>query len=554
MRVAVALVRLQLLVILRAGVKSGRPRPSLRNSGRQLYVLAILAFFAWQAYRLAVTWVSENDAARGVVFVLFQPALTSIGSAAVLIIFFYAFTSLIGTLTDKGDLRLLLLAPVRPELVLGEKLLLTSLGFSGALLLVLPACYAVGSTVDVSPSYYIAVAAAILLLPVAPVSLGALILMGLLRQLPPARARTISTIVGTLLGIAFFAATQTARFSSGTTVPVLPAWLPSTWPGRFVAAVGLGDHADAVRYGLLTLAIAAALFVLAVLAAARVLAIGAAGYGEVSRGHRSRGPARPETVSRETPASSGYAIAVGGADVIRPVWWTILTRDVLTLRRDPQLLVAFLYPLLILGFNAYGIVSRGSGGRTSTAGGTTLVLLIIATLLLVNTTVPSLINREGKAIILLALAPLRTIDILAAKWIVAAVPPIVIVDVAAIGLCGYLGFPVNELVLIALSLAALVVAQSGATLAANIAWPKLDSTNPRRQASITGSIVGLLADTAIAVFFGAAIFLSLYTLHGLSAGLAAAVLFAGMGVVSAACGKVNAVLLRRLLYREDAPL
>lgn len=549
MAVLAALTRLQIRQLLRSGVSSGRPAPGLRSSGRVIYFLAILLFLGWLAYRLADSWVTQQTAARAVILLLFRPALTLLGSGAVLIIFLYAFARLIGAFTEDGDIRLLLLAPIRPEMVVGEKLLLTSLGFSAILLITIPACFAVGAALNVSPLYYLAVVVTILLLPVAPVSLGAVVLMGLLRWLPPHRARTISAMVGTLLGLVFFVGSQLARTSGSRTLPSPPAWLPSTWPARFVVDTGLGDGGAALRDGLLSLALAAGLFVLATGVAARVLATGSASYRDVGR-RRASGVSVVASPTTVLPLEAEVIPASRVAGKPRSAWWILMRKDVLLLRRDPQRLVAFLYPLFIVGFNAYGVLSRGGARHSDTAVVTTLFLLILAALLLVNTTAPGLINREGRGIALLALAPITTRDILKAKWIAAASPPFLIVELALIGLATYLRLPFGEVLLLALALAALVVALSGASLAANVAWPSLGNTNPRRQGSGVAAIVSLLSDAAISVFAGGMLVLNLFVWHGLPARLAIVVMFVGLALVIGLAGRVTAVLLGRLLHSE----
>jgi ABC-2 type transport system permease protein len=515
--------------------------------GRQAYLLAVLLFITWQIYNLAAAWVSHQAAARAVVFALIQPVMTSLGAAAGTVIIFYAFVNLLNTFTNRGDLRLLLLTPVRPEIVLGERIIVVSLGFSFILLIAIPAFFAIGTGVGVTPLYYPAVLVALLLLPVAPTALGALVLLPLLRWLPPARARTISMLVGVGLGIAFLVVNRVVRQMGGRTVPSLPDWLPLTWPGRFVAGVALGDAGTAFRYGLLTLTLAAALFTLATLAAARVFATGVATYGEVGS-RRRRAAALPGLDARGVDVSGPI-----GPTARRPSWWPVFIKDWRSIRRDPQRLILFLYPLAIIGFNAFSLLANRSGRNKGFGVGTTLILLMVASMLLVTTTTPSIVNREGKAIILLALAPISPAAVILSKWIVAALPPFVVVEVALVGLSIYLGLPPGESALLALIFAALVLALSGTTLAINLAWPKLGATNPRRQSSATAALVSLVSDAVICLVTGALLFLGLLVRHGVYSALAMVGLFAALGAVIALAAWLMPRLLQRLLH-GDRPI
>lgn len=539
-----ALLLLHLRQILRSGTQSGAPGLSTRRLGRPVYLLIILLFIAYQAYHWGTFWLtSHSDIARSLIITLLQPVLTTLGSAAVIVIFFYSFTSLIGTFTERRDLQLLLLAPIPPELVLGERILITSLGFSALLLIVVPALFAVGSGADITAAFYPAVLAVLLLLPVAPTSLGALLLLALLRWLPPGRARTISTLVGICLALAFFITTRLLGASGTGSLPLLPAWLPSTWPGRFLAAVGLDDGRTALQYGVLMLVLAVGLFLLATGVAAQVFATGAGSYREVRR--QRAGP----VVEVRVPLPSTRAPAAPARAPLFP-WWPVFATDWLSLRRDPQRLILFLYPLIIVGFNAFQILSRGRSANPDAAVGTTVTLLTLASLLLVMTTTPFLINRQGKALILLALAPLSPAGIVVSKWITAAIPPFVAVEVALTGLAVYLRLPGAEVGLLAVTLAVLIVALSGTILSINIAWPKLDATNPRRPSSGFATVAGMASAAIMCAATGIVLFLSLFVWSGDTAALGIVLLFAGLGAVILTVSQLAPRLLQRLLHSE----
>jgi hypothetical protein len=537
-----ALARLQLLKLARSGLRGGKPTVSLRAMWRPLLLLAIGGVVAANLYGLAVSWLSTHALARTVVIVLFRPTLTAVGSAVTILIVFYALSSLTGAFTERSDLRLLLVAPLRPWIVVGEKLLITSLGFSGVLLIALPACFAVGTTTGVPAAYYVAVVVAILVLPVAPVSLGALLLTAILRWVPAARVQAAAAVLSGIVSISLYVGLQSLGRTGAANLPLLPAWLPSTWPARFIADVGIGDGATAARDGLLTLGLAVGLYTAAAAAASWVLATGSAGYAEVRRKRAS-----------SQPLPKGVRTGALLRDVRhRPQWWTVMAKDMLVLRRTPATLVALAYPLVIFGFTGFRLVrgSRGALGRTVGSGphtGIVIFLVMLLAVLLASSVIPGTVNREGKALALLALAPISAADVIRAKWIGAGLIPLAVVEAALVGLSIFLGLSPGRILLMAVIVLMLVATLTGITLAANFAWPKLDATNPRRQASVGATFAGLISDTVIGVFTGIMLVLALLVWNGVEAVITILVLLFVLAALITIAAWLNARLLRRLL-------
>ncbi|MGH2447497.1 MAG: putative ABC transporter permease subunit [Chloroflexota bacterium] len=537
-----ALSLLHLRLLLRFSMHSGRPIYNVRTMGRPLWIAIALVFVGWLAFRHAAAWVSSNPTAHLIIFVLFKPVLLLAGSAAVLLIFFYAFTTMIGALTDQNALRLLLLSPVRPALIIAERLLFTSLSFSALLCISLPALFAVGSGVSVTAAYYPAVILALILTPLAPVSLAALITVLLLRAVPASHARTVSAFVGTGLALAFYLLSQVVTSSHSGTFPTLPAWVPSTWPARFIVDVGLGQSAAAGRDLVATAILGVGMFVIATGVVGRRLSTGSASYREVGR--------RPATPAFFPDAAISLPTAPpGAAQTVRaPVLRQLFLKDLLTLRRDPQYLVVYIYPLFIIGFQAYRLI----GSERLHMGAPlaiTLVLLVAAAGLMVFTSAPGVINRERKAIVLLALAPISPSRVLAEKWIFAMAPILVLVEAALVAFSLALGTALGEVVIQVLAIALLIVALSAVALMATFVWPKLDATNPRRQASGIAAIVDLLATATLGAFTAILLILGLVVWHNLEADLAIAAVFAGLLAVNIASVLIAPRLLDDLLHK-----
>jgi hypothetical protein len=175
MRTLGALGRLRFRQALRASLDSGRPT-WMRCIRRPIILLATIVFFGAQLFFFAEGWVSDHsDIAHPIIVALLRPELTAFASATGIVIFFYAFTGLITSLTDSKALRLLLLAPVSPRLIVGERILTTSLGFSGLLAICIPALLAIG-VIGLPPAYFMAVLVVIVVLPVAPTPAALLLL------------------------------------------------------------------------------------------------------------------------------------------------------------------------------------------------------------------------------------------------------------------------------------------------------------------------------------------------------------------------------------------
>jgi hypothetical protein len=535
-----ALLTLRLRQIVRAGLTGGPPRLTVRRQGRSLLLLLVLVYFGWRLYSLGAFWVATQSALpRPAVFTLIEPALTALASAATTMMLFYAFSALLGRFLEERDLQLLLVAPVPAELIFGERILITSLGFSGVLLIAVPALFAIGTGVGVTSWFYVAVLIGILVLPLAPSSMAALVLLALLGRLPPARARTIS-LAGSLASVLLLIVVTRGAVRTAGTVPSLPTWLPTTWPARAISATGAGDGASVLGYGLLSVGLAAALFVGATILSARVLGSGMIAYREVRR--RPARHARVKASAPKVPRSTRH---------LRPVWWPIFTKDWLTLRRDPQRQILFLYPLALVAFNAYQILSHPRSTGREFAVATTLALLILACLLLVNTTAPGIVNWEGRSLILLALAPIPASGVILSKWMTALIPPLVLVEAALTGLSIYLRLPTGEFALLALSLALLTGALAGTTLTVNISWPRLDATNPRRPSSATAGIIGLAFDGLVSAGTGVGLFLGLFVWHGIWANTTIVVVLAALAGIIFGNLRLAPVLLRRLMHNGD---
>ncbi|MDQ2741088.1 MAG: hypothetical protein M3Z66_02130 [Chloroflexota bacterium] len=475
------------------------------------------------------------------------PSLVSSLSLLPALIFFYGVLVVLGTLTYRSDLRLLLLTPAPVRLIMGMKILTVSLDFAPILLLGVPGLFAVGHSLHLGLPFDIATLALVLILPIAPVSLATLVVVAVLRWLPPTRARTVTTVAGALLGGLFFIASQLFIGSGGSvggavTGYAVPIWLPTAWPGHALAAIGLGELHDGLLYVGATLAFAAVLLGLAVEGSSRVMATGWGSYSEVRR----TSTARRRAVRH---ASGDHSVRSLNA---RLPWWPLLGKDWRTLRRDPQQLAALAYPLLIIAFSLFRTISRG---RATTSQDTSALLLygllILFSVLTIGTITATSINREGRTLYLLGLAPLSRRDIFVAKWVFSVLPVALLIEAALIAGSVALRLPVAQFALIFVVLAGLIVALGGAGLCVHLLWPRLNDEASRRQGSVVASFVGLGVETLIAGSLGLLLIaaLALHTSHpGIAAACIAALFLLTTGFIIAGA-VIGPRLLGRLLER-----
>jgi hypothetical protein len=458
---------------------------------------------------------------------LLGPMLGWISSSTALLIFLAAIPMILATFTYDGDLRTLLLSPLPPALIMTEKCIWLIVTIMIPLLtvgLILLASLSRATATDAA--YGVLAIPALVVMPVVPVALAMVLTVSVLRWVPPARVRTITSLISAALGIGVFALTQVldshtaghdaqdlkSLFTGSST-----SWwadLPSAWPGRALAAGAQNHMGTALAYLAATAALGGILGAVAVITAARLFATGWATYQEVGGRHathdqrwRSRNKARvgaaaenadaadPATFAARAAPSSLLRSADPGIDTWRePGIWPLIAKEWHLLRRDPQVWSRYLYPLFILAFSVYQGLVLGTQQHTGSYSVIGTGLFIYVLILLIA---PPVINREGRALALLALAPIDTHSIVFAKWFFCAAPAVAIVEAALLTEAVVLRIAVDDAILIALSFGALVVTLTGVMIAISLIWPRLDWDSPARQVSGTARVVGLLAGAAL---------------------------------------------------------
>ncbi|HXT34179.1 MAG TPA: hypothetical protein VN837_01265 [Chloroflexota bacterium] len=534
----------------RRGTISGRA--GNRGWIRYLILLAVIVFLA-----VVVTGRLVDVVGGPIGRALLGPMLTFASSAASVALFLFAIPTVMAALTYKSDLKLLLLTPVSPRVLLAEKFGSIYCQLSAFVLLIgIPILLGIGRALNLGPGYGLVTILVLLLLPIAPLSLALMVLIAVLRWLPPRWARTLTAVLGTVFGLIGYIGTQllTNGGGAGKTAHLRglfaqapSAWwqsLPMTWPGQAMAAAAHGHAGTAITYLAGSAALAFGLAVTAILLAAHLFSTGWATYQEVGSrrktqrsGERAaaltlpgplRLPASPGSAGTEVRTTGWATSAQEGSLPLRLVWRSLWRKDWLGMRRDPQLLARLAYPLVIVGFGFYRTSSKGVGGASAHGVGmvSVFITMSIYVFLLSNFVAPRLVNREGKSLYLLALAPVSSHDVLLVKWALGALPIAGLTAVFAIVGALLLHLAIWSALLSLGAFGSLAIAMVGALLTLSLIWPRLDWDNPSRQvsmqAALFGTVGGLIMCAGICALLAVAI--------GWSSSHPTTALLAGVGI------------------------
>jgi hypothetical protein len=441
-----------------------------------------------------------------------RPFLSSLPSGALFfalaVLVVTGFTSVLSSLYLSGDLDMLLAAPVPTRAVFAAKLI-EGLAAPYALLFVLagPALVGFGQGLGYHPAFYAVLPIVLVLFPLLPSSVGALLVLLVLRIVPARRAREIVSVIGALFGVAWWLASQfwhqiATRVSGVDTFENLRRLdnplLPSAWAGRALVAAGQADWPALLTYGGVFVAVSIGFSALCLLVSERVYY---AGWSNMAtQGGRVR---RAEQARRQADQTAGMQVA---ARWLPPDMAAILVKDGRLFTRDLRNLQRLIFPLALLGFWGFQLVTGGSRGPVRVPGqGVGLAsagLSFLASTMLSNALAGTGVSREGRAFWLLKLAPISAWRILLSKLELACLPypmiglPLVI----AIGVLQHSS--AGSIVRLG---ALLLVVGLGATslqLGLGAAFPRFDWENPQQQTTTRG---GCFTTIGVIVYFALAI-------------------------------------------------
>jgi ABC-2 type transport system permease protein len=321
-------------------------------------------------------------------------------------------------------------------------------------------------------AYFVALPLLLALIAFLPTGLGAILALLLIRVAPAGFTRDFVNVVNILLGLSGFAIVQLLPRVSGEAMSLLSAlnspWLPSTWAGQALIAIGEGRWADALPPSLAVAGLSLAMFGGSLLLTEQQAANGIAEMA-TTRGGRRR-PAGRVTVAGATSPRGERP---------RSVALVVFRKELRTYLRDTTNLQPLLYSLLVGGSWVWGSLQVGQG-MFAGIGTSVLAALAIATMVAQHPGL-SAISREGPGLWQLQSAPVSGADVALGKLALAYLPYLVL-GVPFVLVVGV----VTRLDPAGLGVSALIVGVLGwgcAALLTNLAFrfPRLDWQTPNQQ-------------------------------------------------------------------------
>ncbi|MFV9506801.1 MAG: putative ABC transporter permease subunit, partial [Oscillochloridaceae bacterium umkhey_bin13] len=350
------------LQILRNGVLRARLQVKL---GSALLVLFGLfgAFFSYSFTLTMVTGLRSPELAAALreaaattpelpsdPMVLLGALPSGLILATLALLAFNSFGSLLSSLYLANDLALLLVTPLPMRVIFIAKFFggLTP-QYAWVLVMFWPAMAGYGHGMGYGPIFHLAAFAALLLAPLITAGLSALLLMLVVRIVPPARARLLINLTGSLVGLSFillsqltvFWAPQVARTENlGLLLLADQPFWPSAWAGRALVAAGEGDLATLIVYGGLFATTALTIFSGCLIMAERLYHTGWSSLADQAQTRRKTPGHRPK-----------WAWLAPLRAVLQPIpaqARAILTKEVRLLTRDLRNLQLLIFPGVML--------------------------------------------------------------------------------------------------------------------------------------------------------------------------------------------------------------
>lgn len=467
-----------------------------------------------------------------------------------------SFGVLLQAMYLSGDMDFLLAAPVPIRAVFVAKLLQAVLpNFSILGLMGLPLIYGLAVSRGYNLLFYPLVPIMMIALTLAAAGLSSLLVMLVVRVVPARRVAEVLGFVGATVSILCsqsgnllnISRNQSSGLTSGQQFGNFALllermnnpWFPLNWAGRGLVEVGRGNWLTGTLLVALTLGLFAGAFWFALATAERWYYTGWAGMQVVARKKRSE-TGQPSVVARENLVSRLLRL------IPAPVRG-LVQKDFLVLRRDLRNLSQLVTPLIFGVIYAFAFLRNGPPPPEMGAvlhslfyySGVGVALMVGSNLV---TRLGSMaFSQEGKNYWVLKVSPMRASHLLAAKFLVAYLPALVLGGIVVVGLAVVQNIPpisalYNLMILIfgLVQMAAILVAFG--VPGANFTWD-----DPRKMNSGRFGCLGLIVVTSYSLitfvlFVGPpllAIFIAQPEIYGMLIGLALGSIFSVGGGLSA---------------------
>src|SRR5215216_4513476 len=474
-----------------------------------------------------------------------------------------SFGVLLQALYLSGDMDFLLSTPRPIRAVFITKLLQAVLrNFALICLFGIPILFGLGSSSHFAAPYYPLVILVMSALALAAAGLASLLVMLVVRVMSPRRAAELLAFAGAMFG---FLCSQVGNFAnifgkdlqiSGTRLAGIlwlanVRWLPLNWAGQGLVALGQSHWLTGLLLMGGTLGFTIGVFWFALLTAERLYYSGWAGMQVVAR--KKKRPVRP--IDQATNRMGSEMARLIPSPVLG-----IIQKDFFTLRRDLRKLSQLISPIILGAMYTFSLL-RGGGGAPVRPEATSFVAESFRVALTYTSVGMSLFvgwmilsrlagmgfSQEGKNYWVLKVSPIRTGQLLAAKFLVAYLPALGLGLIFLIVISILQGFSALQFVY---SLIALIMCQAGTTgilLSFGVAGANFNWDDPRRMNSgglgCLGQIITMLyLPISFGLFvipLGLASFFGFPVLYGYLFGL-----LIGVGV-TALCAYVPLWLVRK---------
>jgi hypothetical protein len=420
-----------------------------------------------------------------------------------------SFPLTIGTYTYKSDLSILLPTPLNASVVFSEKLLT---GMLRQYILVFPLMgpflLGLGVGLHLPAGFFVFSLVTLLLMPIVPTCLGAILTFFFLTVFPPARARTLVTVGGAILGAGFYLSQEiiwSSRSSpnlgqaTGLVDNLHHQWLsqlPPSWPASGLTLAANHQFAVSLGYAFLFGVIGTTTLFLAIVTALRTFSGGWANFQEATR------LAEPIRMGDATPGIQLLRRPLFGLSQLLPKEWLVFARD-------PQQWASLILPLGVSVYFSYTLIFRF--GTSNLQPGLRFLLAVAGMNFLTSSLVAPLsltiINRESRTFILLRTWPVAALAVLRDKFLAIYMPLVIAMEglVVIITIGDHL--PWDLALLAALGAAMFSGSLIGWSMLLSLFFPRLDWTNITQMSTwqawllsfIGGTLLGVLEAALLAI-------------------------------------------------------
>lgn len=349
------------------------------------------------------------------------------------------------TLYESDDIGFLLSQPVPAESVFGAKFLFAYAALAPMVLVFgLPVWFAWAYVNRAGPLFYLMAALSLLLLLLMVHAAVTLILLVAMRYLPGSKLKRSFVAAGAILGLFIVLTSQvlSSRLSSGGnpmdvlqrigSMNLSKTWyLPTTWAVNAILGTVKRFGVNPVYYALPLAGSAVVLAYAAVRMSEKWYFTGWSGLGEESSAAPGRGKAGIKDKRRAGSRAAGAWTR--GSRSLQGTFWTVLSKDIRLLFRDPVLWYGLATSAIVLGFFVYNSSSGGSmsarmpfeAAKSMMSGMFVAMAALMGAVVGAQTGGISL-SREGPCFWLLQANPTDGVSLYRAKMVYAMLPSTVL--------------------------------------------------------------------------------------------------------------------------------